>query len=124
MRADYLLAENFKVVADVGRSYSNRSRFTTRIGNYDINTGAGGVVRVSTVTQNYRNTFGELELQSAFSTWVLAHELTLGGSVTDRRAETPLNRKEFILQQKQNIYDPIALGPPVFAGSPTSLPLQ
>jgi len=124
VRGDYLLADNVKVVGDVGRSYSDRSRFTTRIGGYDINTGAGGVVRVSTVSQNYRNTFGMLELQSAFSTWALAHELTFGGSVTDRRAETPQNRKEFILPQQQNIYDPIVLDPPVFKGSPTALPLQ
>jgi len=124
MRADYLLDENLKVVGEVGRSYSDRSRFTTRIGGYNIDTGAGGVVRVSTVTQNYRNTFGMLELQSAFSTWALAHELTFGGSVTDRRAETPLNRKEFILPQQQNIYDPVVLDPPVFKGSPTALPLQ
>ena len=124
MRADYLVADNLKVVAEAGRSYSDRSRFTTRIGNYDINTGAGGVVRVSTVSQNYRNSFGMLELQSAFSTSVLAHELTFGGSVTDRRAETPLNRKEFILKQTQNIFDPIALNAPNFTGSPTALPLQ
>src|SRR5207253_5317653 len=50
--------------------------------------------------------------------------LTFGGSVTDRRAETPLNRKEFILPQKQNIYDPIELAPPVFPGAPTPQPLQ
>jgi iron complex outermembrane recepter protein len=124
VRADYLVADNLKVVVETGRSYSDRSRFTTRIGGYDINTGAGGAVRVSTVTQNYRNTFGMLELQSAFSTWMLAHQLTFGGSVTDRRAETPENRKEFILPQKQNIYDPIALAPPVFPGAPTALPLQ
>ncbi|OLD45633.1 MAG: hypothetical protein AUG04_01700 [Deltaproteobacteria bacterium 13_1_20CM_2_69_21] len=124
VRADYLVADNFKVVAELGRSYSDRSRFTTRIGGYDIDTGAGGAVRVSTVTQNYRNSFGMLEMQSALSTWVLGHELTFGGSVTDRRAETPLNRKEFILPQTQNIYDPIALAPPVFKGAPTSLPLQ
>lgn len=123
-RADYLIVDNLKVAAEFGRSYSNRSRYTTRIGGYDINTGAGGVVRVSTVTQNYRNTFGMLELQSAFSTWTLAHQLTFGGSVTDRRAETPQNRKEFILPQTQNIYDPIPLNPPVFPGSPTALPLQ
>ena len=124
LRADYLVADNFKVVAEGGRSYSDRSRFTTRIGGYDINTGAGGAVRVSTVSQNYRNTFGMLETQSAFATWMLKHELTLGGSVTDRRAETPQNRKEFILPQTQNIFDPIALAPPVFKGSPTPLPLQ
>ncbi len=124
VRADYLLDDKLKVVGEVGRSYSDRSRFTTRIGGYDLDTGAGGVVRVSTVTQNYRNTFGMLELQAAFPTWALAHELTFGGSVTDRRAETPLNRKEFILPQKQNIYDPIVLDPPVFKGSPTALPLQ
>ncbi len=124
VRADYLLDDKLKVVGEVGRSYSDRSRFTTRIGGYDLDTGAGGVVRVSTVTQNYRNTFGMLELQAAFPTWALAHELTFGGSVTDRRAETPLNRKEFILPQKQNIYDPIVLDPPVFKGSTTALPLQ
>ena len=124
VRADYLLAENVKIAADIGRSYSGRSRFTTRIGNYDLDTGAGGNVRVSTVTQNYRNSFGMLELQSAFSTWVLAHETTLGGSVTDRRAETPMNRKEVVLKQTQNIYDPVPLAPPVFTGPVGSLPLN
>src|SRR4051812_1997397 len=124
LRADYLVAESVKVVAEAGRSYSERSRFTTRIGNYNPDTGAGGVVRVSTVSQNYRNSFGMLELQSRFSTWKLGHEMTFGGSVTDRRAETPENRKEVVLPQKQNIYDPTVLDAPVFTGAPTSLPLN
>jgi len=124
VRADYLVADNVKVVTEVGRSYSDRSRFSTRIGSYDLKTGAGGVVRVSSVTQNYRNSFGMLELQSRFATWKLGHEMTFGGSITDRRAETPVNRKEIVLSQKQNIFNPIALNAPVFTGAPGSLPLN
>src|SRR5207249_2958238 len=46
VRADYIIADGWKVLAEAGRSDSERSRFTTRIGGYDINTGAGGNVTV------------------------------------------------------------------------------
>jgi iron complex outermembrane receptor protein len=124
VRSDYQLSDNVKLSAELGRSYSDRSRFTTRIGGYDLETGAGGQVRVSTVTQNYRNSFGRIESLSTFSTSIFSHELTFGGSITDRRAETPLNRKEVLLKQTQNIFDPLPLTAPIFAGQPGSLPLQ
>jgi len=124
VRGDYALSDDWKLIAELGRSYSDRSRFTTRIGGYNLNTGSGGQVRVSTVTQYYRNSFGRIESFGAFSTSVLAHELTIGASITDRRAETPINRKEVILPQQQNIYDPIVLNAPVFKGQPAALPLQ
>lgn len=124
VRGDYQLTRDLKLVGEVGRSWADRSRFTTRIGGYDPVTGAGGQVRVATVTQDYRNSFGRVELQGRESTWLLAHEMTVGGSITDRRAETPLNRKETLIKQTQNIFDPTPLALPVFKGSPGSLPLQ
>jgi iron complex outermembrane receptor protein len=124
LRADYALSDEWRLIAEAGRSYSDRSRFTVRIGGYNLNTGAGGQVRVSTVTQFYRNSFARLESFGAFPTWVLGHELTIGVSITDRRAETPSNRKEILLPQPQNIYDPVGLPAPVFKGQPGALPLQ
>jgi iron complex outermembrane receptor protein len=124
LRADYALSEGWKLIAEVGRSYSDRSRFTVRIGGYHLDTGDGGQVKVSAVSQSYRNSFGRIESFGAFSTSVLTHELTFGVSITDRRAETPSNRKEVVLPQTQNIYDPVALAPPVFKGQPGSVPLQ
>jgi iron complex outermembrane receptor protein len=123
LRADYSFLDAWKLLAEAGLSLANRSRFTTRIGNYDITTGAGGVVTVNSVTQDYKNTFGRVELLGKFPTWLLRHDLTFGVSRSAREAATP-SQNNVVLKQTQNIYDPIDLAPPVFTKAPTSLPLQ
>ena len=64
-----LEGRNWKVLAEVGRSDSRRSRFTVRIGKYNPVTGAGGIVTVQPVTNAYINDFQRAELLGKFSTW-------------------------------------------------------
>ena len=51
VRADYALTDSWKTLVQAGQSVSHRSRNTVRIRNYDIVTGAGGVVSVQPLTK-------------------------------------------------------------------------
>jgi iron complex outermembrane recepter protein len=122
-RADYVLADGWKVLAETGRSDSDRSRFTVRISKYNRTTGAGGVVTAQPVSNDYVNTFNRLELLGRFSTWFITHDVTIGPSVTERDTGTT-GQNNVTLPQKQNIFRPIVLLPPVFTKPNTSLPEQ
>ena len=123
VRADFLLTNNLKLVTEGGGSWADRSRYSVRIGKYDPATGANGTVTVNSVTQRYQNLFGRIELLGRAATFFLQHELTFGVAITDRESATP-SQNMVVLPQMQNIYNPIALDPPVFPHDPTSLPLQ
>jgi len=123
LRSDYFFADGWDVFGEFGRSYASRSRYTVRIGRYDVNTGAGGQVSVNTVEQKYLNSFERLELVGNFPTFFLGHRLTLGISRSERDSENPYQNNT-VLPQQQNIFDPIELDPPVFTGQPNPLPKQ
>jgi len=123
IRADWAFADNLKLVTEAGGSWASRSRFSVRVGNYDLVTGDGGVVTVNSVSQDYKNLFGRVELLARASTFFLQHQFTLGVAISDRESATP-SQNNVTLPQRQNIYDPIQLDPPVFTQPPTSLPLQ
>jgi TonB-dependent siderophore receptor len=121
-RADYILADQWKAIAEMGRSDSDRSRFVTRVGKYNPVTGAGGVVITNFTDQNFSNKFDRAELLGRFATGWLHHDLTVGVSESQRDAFTP-EQESITLPQHQNIFDPIVLPAPV-AASPMSLPQQ
>jgi iron complex outermembrane receptor protein len=121
-RVDYIIADGWKVLAEAGRSDAERSRGTVRIGSYNLATGAGGVVTVQPVTNIYINKFYRSELLGKFATGFLSHDLTIGVSSSERNTNT-YNQNNVTLPQKQNIFDPIVLLPPVFTKPFTSLPL-
>ena len=123
IRADYEFTDSLKLVTEAGGSWAGRSRYSVRIGSYDLVTGDNGQVTVNFVTQRYQNLFGRVELLGRAPTWFLQHQLTLGAAISDRQSATP-TQNNVVLPQKQNIYDPITLDPPVFPNAPTSLPLQ
>jgi iron complex outermembrane receptor protein len=123
IRFDYIVNDSWKVLAETGRSDGDRSRFTTRIGNYNIVTGAGGVVTINTAKQEYKNAFSRLETIGNFDTWIFRHNLTLGASKAERDAIS-LGQNQVVLTQRQNIFNPIVLPPPVFTRADTILPLQ
>lgn len=122
-RADYRIDGAWKVIAEAGQSDSHRDRFVTRIGKYDPMTGANGAVTTSFQEQQYVNTFERTELLGKFTTGWLSHDLTLGISSSRRDAFTPA-QNSVTLGQRQNLYAPVALAPPVFTKPPTSLPEQ
>jgi iron complex outermembrane receptor protein len=122
IRGDYAFSDGLKVLAEVGRSYAYKDRFTTRISGYDLDTGAGGLVRVTHARQNFLNTFERVELHASFPTWFLAHNLTVGVSRAGRNTDT-FYQANVNLPQRQNIYDPVELPAPVFTDS-SSLPKQ
>jgi iron complex outermembrane receptor protein len=121
LRADFVLLEGWRVLAEAGRSYAYRKRFTVRIRNYAIETGAGSA-SISTVNQEYTNSFERLELLGRFSTWFLRHDLTIGVSRSRRESATP--SQNTATSQPQNIYHPVVLDEPVYTMAPTSLALQ
>jgi iron complex outermembrane receptor protein len=122
-RADYLLSDDWKVLLQGGQSVSRRNRGTVRIGGYDLNTGANGTVTVQPVTNDYQNTFYRGELLGHFPTWFLTHDLTLGTSYTSRKSSA-YDVQNVTLPQKQNIFDPIVLAPPVYTRPGTANPPQ
>jgi iron complex outermembrane receptor protein len=123
VRADYKLDSAWKMIAEAGQSTSHRTRYVTRIGKYDPNTGANGTVTTSFQDQKYVNTFERAELLGKFNTWQVTHDLTLGVSASRRDAFTPAQNSA-TLGQKQNLYSPIELSAPVFTKPATSLPVQ
>ena len=123
MRIDYVLAEGWKIFGQAGYSGSNRHRTTVRIGGYDINTGEGGVVAVQPVTNDYRNLFYRAEVLGHFATWGVTHDLTVGISSTQRHTVTS-DVQNITLPQRQNIFDPIELDPPVYTKPGKSNPAQ
>ncbi len=122
-RADYIISDDWKVFAEAGRSDSDRSRFTVRIGKYNLLTGAGGVVTVQPVTNAYANTMERIEFLGKARTWIFTHDLTFGPSVSERDSNTTGQNNQ-TLPQRQNIFDPIVLNSPVFTKPFTSLPAQ
>ena len=122
-RGDYALSTDWKVLAQWGESDSHRHRDTVRIGSYDLATGANGVVTDQPITHDYRNTFYRAELLGHFSTWGFTHDLTIGASSSERWAHA-YDVQNVTLPQKQNIYTPIALAPPVFTKAGASNPVQ
>lgn len=122
-RVDVDITDNWKALVQVGQSSSHRHRNTVRIGGYDINTGAGGIVSVQPVTQDYQNNFGRVELLGHVRTWVLTHDVTFGYSHTERRAAT-YDVQNLTLTQRQNIYDPTPLPDLVLTKPGTANPVQ
>ncbi|MFP3566489.1 TonB-dependent siderophore receptor [Paraburkholderia sp. SIMBA_030] len=122
-RVDYDIAPGWKALAEIGQSDSDRSRLTTRIGGYDVFTGAGGIPTVNTVTQIYFNKYKRAELLGKFTTGPLTHDITFGVARSERIAETPV-QNTIVLPVRVNIFDPIALPAPVPTKPNTSLPKQ
>jgi iron complex outermembrane receptor protein len=123
LRADYALTSDWKVLVQGGQSESHRHRETVRIGNYNIGTGANGIVTVQPITHDYRNTFYRAELLGHFNTWGIGHDLTLGVSSSERWAHA-YDVQNVTLPQRQNIFNPIALNAPVYTRPGANNPVQ
>lgn len=122
-RVDYDIAPGWKALVEMGQSDSYRSRSTTRIGGYNVFTGAGGVPTVSEVTQIYFNKYKRAELLGEFNTGPLSHDVTFGVSRSERIAETPA-QNTIVIPVRVNIFDPIPIPAPVPTKPNTFLPKQ
>ncbi|OAJ52012.1 TonB-dependent receptor [Paraburkholderia ginsengiterrae] len=122
-RVDYTIAPGWQALAEIGQSDGDRSRLTTRIGGYNVFTGAGGVPTVSEISANYFNKYKRAELQGVFDTGPVGHNLTLGVSDSQRIDET-LSQNTIVIPVKTNIFDPVALPAPVPTHPGTALPIQ
>jgi iron complex outermembrane receptor protein len=110
------IADGWDLVAEAGRSNSDRARRLSRVGNYNVITGAG----VNSITviddQQYVNTYYKTELKGRFSTGSLLHELTAGVASNQRDSNVPSSTTT---TTTQNIYHPFAVAEP----PPQKLPL-
>lgn len=122
-RADYQLSDDWKVFTQLGYSGSDRHRTTVRISGYDLNTGANGLVNLQPVTNEYRNLFFRTEVLGHFMTGPVAHDLTIGVSRTSRYS-VATDVQNVTLPQRQNIFDPIVLNPPVYTKPGAANPAQ
>lgn len=111
-RSEYLLSDDWKLVGEVGRSDSNRSRLQTRISNYDLNTGAG-TENIALVLQRYITTFAKAEAVGKFNTGPFRHELTLGVDSTKTDTRQCLTKAcSASVSVAQNIYNPVVIANP------------
>lgn len=123
LRADYAFSDRWKMLVQAGQSDAHRHRNTVRIGGYDPVTGGNGTVTVQPITNDYRNTFGRTEMLGHFGTWGITHDLTLGLS-SSARYGVSYDTNNVKLPQKQNIFEPIVLDPPVFTKANVDKPAQ
>lgn len=90
LRADYLLADDWRLLAEVGASNSERSRVQARTsGKYNVDTGAGTLQIQWIKNQHYDNRFGRVELKGRFGHGWFNNDATFGYSSSERQANNP-----------------------------------
>ncbi len=119
-RADYSFNKDWSILAEIGRSDSERSRFSNRLGEYDLVTGQGTLTTTFLIGQEYINDFSRVEASGSFRTGPLTHDVTFGISRAERDYNNPATSN---YKQPQNIYNPVVLpAPPMPNGEPSELP--
>jgi iron complex outermembrane receptor protein len=89
-RADLRLSGNWKMLAEVGASNSERSRVQARTkGNYDVASGDGSMQIQWIKNQHYGNSFGRIELNGKFPLAGLSNDASFGYSSSERKANNP-----------------------------------
>lgn len=104
-RVDYLLSDQWRVLAEAGASNSERSRVAARTtGQYDVDSGAGTMQIQWIKNQHYDNRFARVELNGRFALAMLRNEAALGFSANERKANNPFGFGT--ATTPINIYDP------------------
>lgn len=120
LRADYKLSRNWNLMLEASQSSSSRSRFTTRIRDYNVTTGDGRVDTTIIRDQRYVNKFARAEIDGRFSTGSFKHDLTIGIASSERNANQP---SVVTVTGFQNIFNPVRLPAPTMpTQSPTYMP--
>jgi iron complex outermembrane receptor protein len=118
LRALYKISPGWRATFEVSRSNSDRTRLQDRIDiGTNVDTGQGNN-NVTYIANQYETKFTRAEAIGRFDTFGLRNELTLGVSRTDRLSRTSTNPNVQPPGQRQNIYDPVVLAPPVLPAGP------
>lgn len=118
LRALYTIAPGWRATFEVARSNSDRTRIQDRIDiGANVMTGSGNN-NVTFIANDYVTKFARAEVAGHFGTFGLANDLTVGISRTDRLTRTSTNPNVQPPGQRQNIYDPVELAPPVLPTGP------
>ena len=120
LRADYALTDGWALTVEAGHSETARDR---RLAIFRLNNAAAlatGAGRITGNIQHGVNTSDLLraELAGNFRTGVIAHELTLGASRTDK-AQDPIYQRNYTIAA-QNLYNPVPVTSVVFGAAPAS----
>jgi iron complex outermembrane recepter protein len=103
--ADWKFLPNWSVTVEAGESYLNRDRRFPVFQNYNLVTGAGVTNVTFTNKGEYRNVNYRAEVAGAFQTWLLSHEISIGGTRNVRKQYVPVTNNATNLPQ--NFYNPI-----------------
>jgi iron complex outermembrane receptor protein len=109
LRADYLVTDDWKLVAEAGKSNTARDRFISRISNYNVDTGQGTSNITIVQDQRYVNKYAKAEMLGKFATGPFKHYLTVGVMSNERDANVPSTTTVSVAQ---NIYNPVPLAAP------------
>lgn len=119
-RVDYLLSDQWRVLAEAGASNSERSRVQARtVGKYDVDSGAGTLQIQWINNQHYDNRFARVELNGRFALAMLRNEAALGMSTNERKANNPFGFGS--ATTPINIYNPAPLPVLIDPGKPESI---
>lgn len=105
LRSDYVISDDWSVLAEIGASNSERSRVQARTtGNYNVLTGAGTMQIQWIKNQHYDNQFARAELHGKFNLGPIRNEASVGYSSSERDANNPFGFAQ--LNTPINIYNP------------------
>ena len=109
LRADYAVSDQWAVLAELGRAYTERNqRNYSELRNVNATTGEGTLVYYLYRNPEFINRNARVELTGRFATWGLDHELSLGMMRNERYASTPTTQQ---VSTTQNLYAPREIAP-------------
>ncbi len=108
LRSDYLISDDWRMLAEIGTSNSERNRVQARTtGNYNVVTGDGKMQIQWIKNQNYDNRFGRVELHGKFDFGPLKNDATFGYSSSERAGNNPFGPGA--ATTPVNIYNPVPI---------------
>ncbi|MGI4860935.1 MAG: TonB-dependent siderophore receptor [Janthinobacterium lividum] len=104
LRADYLLSDNWSASISVGQSITRRDRWLWIFQKYNVTTGAGTLQGSKQNGQMYENKNVRAEINGAFKTGPIAHDVTFG--VVQNWLFQP-DFTTYYYTAAQNLYNPV-----------------
>lgn len=118
-RVDYAIGQDWGLLLEAGRAFTGRDRNFSQFRDYDLTSGAGTLRINFQRGQEYENENYRAELFGHLGTGLLAHDLSIGYTLNERRGDP---RTSFNVDVAQNLYAPVDIAqiPDTFAH--TSVP--